>query len=48
MMLTVSSAESNGALPGLTCCRTFDVIGFADCSLFCIGKGERICRLEIE
>jgi len=28
-----------GVLPGLTCRRTFDVI--RDCSLFCIGKGER-------
>jgi hypothetical protein len=41
MMLTVSSAESNIALPGLTRRGTFDVISFAICSLFCIGKGER-------
>jgi hypothetical protein len=31
----------NVALPGLTRRRTFDVISFANCSLFCIGKGER-------
>jgi hypothetical protein len=30
----------NFALPGLTCCRTFDVISFANCLLFCIEKGE--------
>jgi hypothetical protein len=28
-------------LPGLTRRRTFDVISFANCSLFGIGKGER-------
>jgi hypothetical protein len=31
----------NIALPGLTSRRTFDVISFANCSLFCIGKGGR-------
>jgi len=38
----------NVALPGLTSRRTFDVISFANCSLFCIGKDERFCRHEIE
>jgi hypothetical protein len=48
MMLTASSAESNTVLPGLTRRQTFDVISFANCSLFCIEKGERFCRHEIE
>src|SRR5947208_5930405 len=30
----------NCVLPGLTCCRTFHVISFANCLLFCIGKTE--------
>jgi hypothetical protein len=31
----------NVALPGLTRRRTFDVISFANCLLFCIEKRER-------
>src|SRR5438105_15595694 len=30
----------NCVLPGLTCCRTFDVISFAICLIFCIGITE--------
>jgi hypothetical protein len=41
MILTTFPVESNVVLPGLTCPRTFVVISFANCSLFCIGKGER-------
>jgi hypothetical protein len=48
IMLPASPLESNVALPGLTCRRTFVVISFANGSLFCIGKGERFCRHEIE
>jgi hypothetical protein len=32
------ASRINFALPGLTRCRTFDVMSFANCSRFCIGK----------
>jgi hypothetical protein len=44
IILTISPAESNIVLPGLTCRRSFVVISFANCSVFCIGKAERFCR----
>jgi hypothetical protein len=45
--LTTTPAESNIVLPGLTCRRSFVVISFANCSVFCIGKAERFCRHEM-
>jgi hypothetical protein len=47
IILTISSSESNIVLPGLTCGRSFVVISFANCSVFCIGKAERFCRNEM-
>ena len=47
IILTTSPAESNIVLPGLTCRRSFVVISFANCSVFCIGKAERFCRNEM-
>ena len=44
IILTTSPVESNIVLPGLTCRRSFVVISFANCSVFCIGKAERFCR----
>jgi hypothetical protein len=44
IILTISPAESNIVLPGLTCCGSFVVISFANCSVFCTGKAERFCR----
>jgi hypothetical protein len=46
-MLTTSPVESNVALPGLTCRRTFVVISFADCSLFCIGRANAFCGMKL-
>ena len=46
-MLTTTPVESNVALPGLTCRRSFVVISFVNCSVFCIGKAERFCRHEM-
>jgi hypothetical protein len=47
IILTTSPAESNIVLPGLTCRRSFVVISFAICSVFCIGKAEWFCRHEM-
>jgi hypothetical protein len=47
IILTISPSESNIVLPGLTCRRSFVVISFANCSVFCIGKAERFCRNEM-
>ena len=47
IILTTFPAESNIVLPGLTCRRSFVVISFANCSVFCIGKAERFCRPEM-
>jgi hypothetical protein len=47
IILTISPVESNIVLPGLTCRRSFVVISFANCSVFCIGKAERFCRHEM-
>jgi hypothetical protein len=47
IILTTSPPESNIVLPGLTCRRSFVVISFVNCSVFCIGKAERFCRHEM-
>jgi hypothetical protein len=47
MMLTASLSESNRVLPGLTCRRTFDVISFANRSLFCIGKANAFVGMKL-
>ena len=47
IILTTSPSESNIVLPGLTCRRSFVVISFVNCSVFCIGKAERFCRHEM-
>jgi hypothetical protein len=47
IILTTSPVESNIVLPGLTSRRSFVVISFANCSVFCIGKAERFCRNEM-
>jgi hypothetical protein len=47
MMLTTSPVESNVALPGLTCRRTFVVISSADCSLFCIGRANAFYGMKL-
>lgn len=46
-MLTTSPVESNVALPGLTCRRTFVVISFANCSLFRIGQANAFCGMKL-
>ena len=46
-MLTTSPVESNVALPGLTCRRSFVVISFANCSLFCIGRANGFCGMKL-
>jgi hypothetical protein len=38
----------NFALPGLTRCRSFDVMSFANCFLFCIGKDEGFTEMKLD